>query len=327
MSRRLALLVTPVLVLATTPLFGDALNLKTGGRLVGKILNPEDNPRESWRIETLAGGFVELEVNQVAKPEFQSPVELQYERLRAACPDMPEALWKLAEWCRENDLDNQREQHLKLILKLDKDHENARHALGYSRFRGEWKTQREAMEEQGYVFYKGRWRLPQEVELMKRKETQNLAEKEWFQKLKVLRGKLDGEETDTAQKQILSIKSPDAVPALVQAMDDDPRRAARILYAEALGNIDSPPAHGALAQRAMIDPDEEVRLSCLDQLRGKDLPDVVAFFVGKLHSKSNPRGESGGRGAQTRPQPKRDSPPDRRPGDDAQVQDRQVEPR
>lgn len=286
---RLALACVAGMAIATaaSPSRADALQLKTGGRLIGRILNPEEAPRESWQIETLSGGLVALEVHQVTEPVFQSPEELEYERRAAACADTPDDLWKLAEWCRENKLDEERTALLERILQLDTDHADARHALGYSQFRGEWKTQRQAMEEQGYVMYKGRWRLPQEVELLKRKESQNLAEKEWFQKLKILRSRLDGEQGEAARRELLSIDTPDAVPALAQALEEDPRRPARVLYAESLGHINAPSAHAVLAERAMTDPDEEVRLSCLDQLRGKDLPDVVAFFVKRLSSKDN----------------------------------------
>ena len=288
--KRIALFsVAAAAVVLTSPCVApaDVLNLKTGGRLVGKILNPEEEPRKSWQIQLLSGGLIALEVEQVSKPEFQSDLELRYEQLRAACPDMPESLWKLAEWCRKNNLDQERETHLKRIIELDTNFEEARFALGYTRFGDTWKTKRQAMEEQGYVLYQGRWRLPQEVQLMKRREARNLAEKEWFQKIKALREALGDEGAAAARQQILAIRSPDAIAALAQAMAEDPRRPARILYAEALGKIDSPGAHITLAQRAMTDPDEEVRLSCLDQLKGKDLPNIVTFFAAKLRSKDN----------------------------------------
>ena len=43
----------------------------------------------------------------------------------------------------------------------------------------------------------------------------------------------------------------------------------------------------ALTIAAIDDASEEVRLTCLDYLKTKKRPDVVAYFVGKLKAKDN----------------------------------------
>ena len=42
-----------------------------------------------------------------------------------------------------------------------------------------------------------------------------------------------------------------------------------------------------IAQYAMLDPDEEVRYTCLDLLKDRHTPNVISYFVGELKSKDN----------------------------------------
>ncbi len=55
--------------------------------------------------------------------------------------------------------------------------------MGYLYINGEWTTTAAVREREGYVFYRGRWRTPQEVEILEAKSKRELAEKEWSVKL------------------------------------------------------------------------------------------------------------------------------------------------
>ncbi len=80
-------------------------------------------------------------------------------------PQTEEGNWKMAEWCRQNNLTKQRALHLEEILNLNPDHEGTRYGLGYQRLGGVWTTTQEHFEKLGYVLHKGQWKTPQEIEI------------------------------------------------------------------------------------------------------------------------------------------------------------------
>lgn len=261
--------------------------LETGGPIVGEILNPNQSPRENYVIRTDSGVEITLDKSQIKKIEYLRPDEVEYEKVRSRYPDTVEGQWELAEWCREKRLSAARETHLKRILELNSDHEQARRALGYSRVGGQWMTQEEAMIKQGYQRYGHRWLLPQEIEILEKKNKNELAEKEWAKKIGAWRDWLGTDKGQVARESILMIDEPQAIKALAMALSDDRRDQARILFVEALARIGTPEALDVLARRALEDPVEEVCLTCLDHLKKKKYPGATAYFVRQLKHKDN----------------------------------------
>lgn len=261
--------------------------LANGGQLQGELLNPDESPRQTYRVRTASGIQVTLTRDQVKEVVRRRPEEAEYEAIRHTYPDTVEGQWELAEWCREHQLLSQRETHLRRILELDPDHELARRALGYSRVGDRWMTQEDRMLAQGYRRYKGRWRLPQEIELMEKDRQKDLAEGEWKEKLNLWRQWLGSDRYRLAKENIQAIDDPNAIKALAYALNEDRRDQARLLYAEALARIGTPGANRILAICAMKDPIEEVRLTCLDYLREKQDREALEYFIGRLKSSSN----------------------------------------
>jgi len=270
-----------------TALPADVFILESGGRVTGELLNPDETPREKYVIKTSARSQITLQRSQVKQVLTVRPAEAEYQKLRPAYPDTVEGQWALAQWCFEQRLLAQREVHLRRLIELDRDHAEARHALGYAKYDGKWMTRDERMEAMGYRRYKGEWKLPQEIELMESRRTADIAEKEWFQKINRWRGWLGTEKGEQARQGLQAIDDPRAVKALASMLDDDRRPAVRVLAIEILGKLGTSDAIKFLAARSVEDPVEEIRLSCLDQLKGKKNPDLVAFYVGKLRSKDN----------------------------------------
>jgi len=269
------------------PAPAEVFLLDNGSRIEGQLLNPDESPRERFVILTAGGTRITLERAQVKRILRRRPGEAEYASIRHQYPDTVEGQWRLSEWCREHGLANQRRVHLERILELAPDHPEARAALGYTRYEGRWLTRDELMQRWGMVRHGGSWRYPQEVELMRREEYRNGAEAEWLKKLRMWRGWLGGERDLDARKGILAIRDPHAVTALATALENDERRHARLLYAEALGNVGTPVARMALARAAIEDPDSEVRIACVEQLQSQPDPSVVAYFVKQLESKKN----------------------------------------
>lgn len=266
---------------------GERFILETGGPIIGELLNPDQSPRETYIIKTDSGIELTLDKMQVKKIEYQRPDEVEYDKIRSRYPDTVEGQWELAEWCREKRLSGPREAHLKRILELNPDHEQARRALGYSQVGGQWMTQEQAMIKQGFRRYKGSWKLTQEIELLERDRKSELAEKEWAKKVSTWRDWLGTDKGQVARESLLAIDDPQAIKALAQALREDRRDQARLYFVEALAHIGTPEAMDVLAVRALEDPVEEVCLTCLDRLKEKKNPRAVNYFINKLKDKDN----------------------------------------
>ncbi|HUT09202.1 MAG TPA: HEAT repeat domain-containing protein [Thermoguttaceae bacterium] len=272
---------------ASLPASDDVFLLKTGGRVVGELLNPDEVPRKTYAIGLRCGGRITLDQVQVQAVLTQNPDLQQYEQICPRFPDTVEGQWALAQWCQDRGLSTQRKTHLERIIELDPDHAEARRLLGYQKSADRWLTREEIMAEQGYVGYKGRYRTSQEIELMENRRKTDLAEKEWARKINRWRDQLDTDKVAEGRQSLLAIRDPLAVPALVQNLAADPAPVVRILYIEVLAGIGTPDAVRALATCSLYDPVEEVRLTCLDYLQKDRHPDVIEYYAGKLRDKDN----------------------------------------
>jgi len=281
------LLVPLGLVLATGRTSGEMFLLANGGRLEGELLNPEEKPRQTYVIRAADGARLTLAAAQVRQVVSVRPEEREYEKIRHRSPDTVEGQWALAEWCRQQKLFTQRDAHLERLIELDPNHAEARRALGYSQVNGQWAKQDDVMAQRGFIRYKGRWRTRQEIELLEGQRKQDLAEKDWFQKVERWRAWLGTDRAEQAEQNLLAIDDPLAVKALAAGLRNDPRQPVRTLLIEALDNLGTPEALKALATAAVDDGDQEIRMSCLDYLAKKKNPEAVAFFVSRLRSKDN----------------------------------------
>lgn len=269
-----------------SPAQAEIFQLAGGGRIEGKLLNRDENPRERFVIQTVSGR-VTLEKSQVEQVLYPKPAELEYERVFPTYPDTAEGQWKLAAWCLEHGLAGPRRTHLERVIELDPEHAEARRALGYSKVGGQWTTQEELMTSRGYIRHRGRWLLPQEIEILKNKETSEKVEKEWAQRLDRWQSSLGSDRDATAREGIRSIDDPAAVRPLAVLIKRDPREQARLLYIEPLAQINTSEAQRALAAVSIEDVSQEVRLSAVDALKKTKSHDVVAYYVGQLKSKDN----------------------------------------
>jgi hypothetical protein len=263
--------------------------LTGGGQVVGELLNPDESPRKTYVIRTSAGVEITLDAARVAKRLDLSPAEVEYEKIKSQYPDTVDGQWRLAEWCNEHRLSAQRTVHLERVIALDTNHKQARAALGYSQIDGKWQTQKDAMESRGYRRYQGRWLTEQQIEVLERKQKQDREEKDWYVKIKRWSGWLGGPKTDEARQGFAAINDPAAVKSLADILVRDKRWEAQAIYIETLARIGTGDAMKALAVRAIDDPVEEVRLTCLDHLKKQKHPDVIAYFVGRLKDKKDNR--------------------------------------
>lgn len=274
----------------TAPARADVFVLKEHGEVRGQLLNPDQAPRTSYVIQTASGGRVTLAADAVKEVKRQTAAEMKYDQVRADYPDTIEGQWKLAEWCRENRLSAQRRVHLERILKLDPNHEAARHGLGYSQIGGRWITREQMMEQNGYVRSKlapGKWVLPQEETILAAQDKAKRAQLDWQAKLKRWSGWLGSDKAAQAVANIKAITDPFAVPGLAKFLASDRRRDARLLYVEALGRINVASGMEVLVGASLADEDDEIRLAALDQIVANRYEPAVARYVQALKNKDN----------------------------------------
>lgn len=270
---------------------GEVFLLRTGGRVEGEWLNPQRAGTEDYSLRNTAGVQLTLAGSAVTRVLTTSNVEKQYRELMHKAPANIEGHWKLAEWCKDAGLTAQRKVHLEEIIKLDPDHEEARLALGYGRFpNGGWMTPDEYMLRQGYVKYRGLWKLPQEIEIDAREREFELADKQWRKQLKIwIDNYVDGRKRMAEAVQgIKAIRDPAAASALAAALDDDKLpKDARQLCLEAIGNLPDGMVTSTLIKLALHDPDEGLRDRCLTELKRQGAYRAVPAFIKELQAKDN----------------------------------------
>lgn len=270
---------------------GDEFDLRNGGKLLGTLVEgPQPGkPGSTYKIRTSSGVTVVLVREEVREHRKLRPALEEYEEIKPTFADTAEGQWALAEWCRERDLVTPRKGHLLRTIELDPNHEGARRGLGHVRFDNKWSDPDDLMVSRGYVNYNGRWRLPQEVALLEARRREDLAEKEWFRKLNlwrewIVRGDKRARE---ARENLAALKDPLALRALKYNLEGESLAQMRLLYIDALAQMNHPTANVLLAQRLLVDTDKEVALTGLDRLAKTKPPEAVAYFVSKLKDKDN----------------------------------------
>jgi hypothetical protein len=282
-----ALLAGICLCLLTLSAHADIFVLRDGGEVRGELVNPDENPRKNYHVKTAAGGHVLLKAEQVKSIQPQTEAQKEYDRIRWDYDDTLDGQWQLAEWCRERNLVTERKTHLDRILELDPDHAAARRALGFRQIGGNWVTEQDYMEAQGYVRHKGRWRTRQEVELLEQAEKDEKAEKDWIVKIKRWRGWLNTDKAALARKSFLEITDPYAAKGLSLGLAAEKIRDVSLLYVESLANIRDAAAYNVLVLASLEHPDVEVRIASLDKLVRANYQPAVGTFVQKLKDSDN----------------------------------------
>lgn len=286
----LAGLVTTIVSLwLTSTVRGDVFHLANGAEVRGQWVNREERSPARMVIQTSAGIRLTLLPSQIARTDREQPAIDQYEQLAPQFRDTVADQWRLAEWCRERNLAEHRARHLRRIVELDPQHEAAWHGLGYSQLGGEWILRKEFLQEQGYVYFQGRWRLSQEIDVIQSRQKIELAAKEWLARLKTWRTQIDKGQADSAVRNIRAVRDPAAITALAYLLAREPLRPIRLLYVEVLGRIDDPRATDVLVATCLNNPDIEVFHAALEEVVPRTSPAVVKVFVNTLRDSDNQR--------------------------------------
>lgn len=264
--------------------------LTNGGRIEGSWVNRETEPLVMYEIAMSGGGRLTLATDQVERVIVKSENMRRYEEALRTLPDKVEAHWDMAEKCRKAGLKPQRQIHLRRILELSPDHEDARHALGFSRVDGEWVKPDEWLAKQGYVRHKGSWRLPQEVELDTRREQRNIEEQQWRQNLKQWRASIVRNRNDSAQafKKLQATDSAYAIAPIAELLGDKKEpKPLKLVYIDILSRFNNANAAAALLERVMTDPDLEIRERSIAALQNHGREQALAMLTRSLKDNEN----------------------------------------
>jgi hypothetical protein len=275
-------------LLAVSPLPAlDILVLETGGTVQGEWLNRDEQPLTHYRMRTTAGVVVSLQLSQVRNTAQQRPALGEYEQLRPTFADTAAEQWKLAEWCKVQQLTAERNLHLGRVLELDDQHAGARRALGYVLIENQWVRHAELKRGDGYELYKGRWRTIQEIELLESTAKRELAEKEWLGKIRRWRRDLDTPKAREATQYLTEIRDSNVVAPLLTVLKDEKNRQVKILFVDIMAKVESPAAVHGLVSTSLSDSDEEIFHYCLDKIVKLDPPHVADSYIKALKGTDN----------------------------------------
>ena len=267
----------------------DELRLRNGGRLNGQWINRERRSKQPFQFLTRTGNRITVESKNVIKAIRHSKQSCDYLRRAPTYENTAKDQWALAEWCHENKLPDQARHHWRQVVHLNPEHAQARIALGYRQIHGQWMTVKEYRESQGYQRYRSRWRTPQEIELIKRRDQQRQNELVWFLRMRRWRPELDSPRALEARRKILAIRDPDAITAIKQYYQKETSVQVRMLFIEVLAAIDSANARALLVDATLYDPSELVFATALEKIVKSHPPRVVRQYTNALGNPNNVR--------------------------------------
>ena len=170
MSRRIsvyAIVFSALMLLADfSNVSADVVRLNNGVEVRGQFdRSTLRSDSKSFTIKTLSGAVVIVDRKHLLFI-VRRPLKVEeYETRAKLTPDTVEAQRELAEWCSKNRLAEQHRECMQRIVDLEPENEQARLALGFTKYNGKWMTQDDIKRAQGFVKYKGRYITTQEKEI------------------------------------------------------------------------------------------------------------------------------------------------------------------
>lgn len=268
----------------------DIIKLKSGGEIRGEIKEKSIRTSPQITITTLIGATVVVNQDDIEFVSRRSLIVEQYESRAKFTADTVEAQWELAEWCLKNRLRNQRETHLRRIIELDPEHEDANRGLGHSLHDGKWMTRDEYMTSQGMVKYRNRYVTPQELELLEKTDSELKAEQEWFGKVRLWLGWITGRNDQRRDKGLANFKTindPHAIPALSRNMRENKSPQMRAFYVVTLKQIPGEKVVKPLVWQSLFDASTEIRYESLNAIPEDHYKEARDEYVAELKHDMN----------------------------------------
>ena len=272
----------------------DIVYLKTGGVMRGLIKTADDSTdKTSVTMSLLSGAEVELIVEHISSQQLRPLKFEEYEVRAESLPDTLKAHWELAEWCREQKLDEQREIHLEIVLVIDPKHRQAHYGLRHTFYREQWMTREEYDQTRiadGFVKYKGKWVPADKLDSVKSDDAATKAEREWYAKVRIWLNWATGNHPERAAdglNNLREISDPKAVSALVQFLGKSQRADVRRLFIEITGKIEGPVPVVPLATLSVREDVRELRELALTMIDETHYDQARQLVIDELRDRNN----------------------------------------
>jgi hypothetical protein len=274
----------------------ETFHLSTGSAVEGKLLNPDQDPRTTYEIETSIGKIV-LSAKQVRGVVRKPKVLQQYEESLPKVPNTVAGHLGMADKCASVNLFEQRDFHLLEVLRIDPDNAAVREKLGFIKINGQWRKEDVLMRQQGFVREGGRWRTKQELAVKHANEDVEDAEIQW--RIKIMRWESvilhNPTKAGGAIANIRAIRDYRATPTLAERLNQVKlSRDMKFMYLEVLIAIGGNVPVEAMLKCITMDPDEALRQRCLSQLRKWQSRSAMFFFISLLDASDNQTVNNGG---------------------------------
>lgn len=279
-----------VLSMISVSVRADVLELKTGGRVEGKIRQSPDQNSSVFIVDLADGGQFTVPRSQVAHVDTISADEAEYQKLARTAPDTVEGHWKLVLWCRQHKLEKNAEPHLERILELDPNHAEARAALGFRQKDGKWMKRDDVMASRGLVQYEGRYVTPQQVELMEQQKKNRVTQADWNKKIDQLRRWLTGRRQDKAAQahaELSALNDPQAAEAIAAVLRHEEDPDLKRLWIDIAARLNHRASLDVLVHLSLNDPDDDIRHLCVESLIKSGRPGIATPYVRSLKDKDN----------------------------------------
>ena len=281
-----------IFLLASGSARADVIRLQNSGQLRGQVTFEPTEAEAVYRITLLSGAELEIEADQVTEFEKRPLKVEQYESLAKRVADTLEANWELAEWCRENLLEEQRAVHLERVLDFDPEHQKAHYGLGHTLQGGKWLTKDEyeqVRRDEGYVKFNDKWVRAEQLESLQAKDSRNKAELEWFRKVRVWLTWATGTTKRQADgiANLRGIRDPDSIAALIQFLGKSEHPESRQLFVELVGRMGGERPVPSLAALALRDEVRQIRDDALNAIPKDQQVLAQSLMIQGLLDKNN----------------------------------------
>jgi hypothetical protein len=278
----------------------DTIQLKNGSIVQGKWLNPDDKNAVAWIVELDGGITIELPRNDVKSTLPRSKEVDLYVASIANADDSIATHQKMVDGCEKLQLSELADAHRERIVELNPNDKTAWAALGYVKAPAGWIPREQSQRQRGMKQKGGKWYLPQDLAIAEAEEQSKIQLAEVNKKITkaiddVFKNTSKAEES---RRYLFELKDPLAVKKLEELLKKD--RASsntsntqfRRQLLEILSGIQSVSAVYAIIDSAINDPDDSIRLSCIEKLNafGKEIAvqELMMQLVNNKPSKDNP---------------------------------------
>lgn len=269
----------------------DVAELKNGGTLSGEITPYAKGSGKGQLIQmspALALAIPEVEFRRVREDDENIA---EYSRRLSELPDTAAAHWEMSQWCNGQHLNEQNERHLRRTIELDPNHGPARQLLGYAPNGNSWVKDSAQRRERGMLRDEGKWRLAEDVIVLRAVEDNDKARKEWVRTLARWKKQAakGGQAGQDAVQELQRIDDPRADLAVVEQFTkgEDINRFPRLMWLEVLGRLKTSAAMNAIVEAAMNDRSASVQERCIELLNEHGKYQAIPYYLSKLSDPDN----------------------------------------